>query len=166
MCWPRKWRHAWANEFVLLVLIIGFPVALIFAWTYEITPAGAGQRQVDTLRYQAVTELEANPSELAFLKIRYKPPGSDTSKLVETPVTRGADFDAGDSRTQETQFAAAVAGFGQLLRGGRHMGDFSYDDVAALAQGAKGDDPFGYRAEFLNLVRLAKSAAALEPLKP
>jgi Ca-activated chloride channel family protein len=45
------------------------------------------------------------------------------------------------------------------------MGSFSYDDVATLAQGAKGDDPFGYRAEFVNLVRLAKSAAALEPLR-
>ena len=45
------------------------------------------------------------------------------------------------------------------------MGEFSYDDVAALAVGAKGDDPFGYRAEFVNLVRLAKSAAALEPLR-
>jgi Ca-activated chloride channel family protein len=81
-------------------------------------------------------------------------------------VTRAAEVDAGDAGALETRFAAAVAGFGQLLRGGRHMGDFSYDDVTALAAGAKGDDPFGYRAEFVNLVRLANSAAALEPLKP
>jgi Ca-activated chloride channel family protein len=70
-----------------------------------------------------------------------------------------------EDRARETRFAAAVAGFGQLLRGGRYMGDFSYDDVAELAVGAKGDDPFGYRAEFVNLVRLAKASAALEPLK-
>ena len=58
-----------------------------------------------------------------------------------------------------------MTGFGQLLRGGRYTGDYGYDDVIALAQGARGEDPFGYRAEFVNLVRLAKSAAAMEPLR-
>ena len=52
----------------------------------------------------------------------------------------------------------AVAAYGQLLRGSPYLGAYGYDDVIALAQGAKGDDPFGYRAEFVNLVRLAKSA--------
>jgi Ca-activated chloride channel family protein len=137
---------------------------------YEITPVGSAARLVDDLRYQGAAGQvaniqEANTEEYAFLKIRYKAPGGDVSTLIETPVTRAAEVDAGDADSQETRFAAAVAGFGQLLRGGRHMGDFSYDDVAALAVGAKGDDPFGYRAEFVNLVRLAKSAAALEPLR-
>jgi Ca-activated chloride channel family protein len=125
---------------------------------------------VDDLRYQTAQSPEAQlpeeaSGEYAFLKIRYKAPGGDVSTLIETPVTRAAEVDAGDARALETRFAAAVAGFGQLLRGGRHMGAFSYDDVVALANGAKGDDPFGYRAEFVNLVRLAKSAAALEPLR-
>jgi Ca-activated chloride channel family protein len=66
---------------------------------------------------------------------------------------------------QEARFAAAVAAFGQLLTGGRYLGSYDYDDVVALAQSAKGADPYGYRAEFINLVRLAKSAAALEPLR-
>jgi Ca-activated chloride channel family protein len=137
---------------------------------YEITPVGSAGRLVEDLRYQGAAgqeanTQEANTEEYAFLKIRYKAPGGDVSTLIETPVTRAAEVDAGDARALETRFAAAVAGFGQLLRGGRHMGEFSYDDVAALAQGAKGDDPFGYRAEFVNLVRLAKSAAALEPLR-
>ncbi len=137
---------------------------------YEITPVGSAARLVDDLRYQGAAgqeanTQEANTEEYAFLKIRYKAPGGDVSTLIETPVTRAAEVDAGDTGSQETRFAAAVAGFGQLLRGGRHMGDFSYDDVVALANGAKGDDPFGYRAEFVNLVRLAKSAAALEPLR-
>lgn len=60
------------------------------------------------------------------------------------------------------RFAATVAGFGQLLRGGRYTGDYDYDDVIALAQGARGEDPFGYRAEFVDLVRLARSLAVLE----
>ncbi len=133
---------------------------------YELTSAGSDGRLVDDLRYQAAAPAEAQSGEYAFLKIRYKAPGGDVSKLIETPVTRAAEVEANENRVTETRFAAAVAGFGQLLRGGRYMGDFSYDDVAALAQGAKGDDPFGYRAEFINLVRLAKSATALEPLKP
>ena len=137
---------------------------------YEITPVGSAARLVDDLRYQGAAgqeanTQEANTEEYAFLKIRYKAPGGDVSTLIETPVTRAAEVDAGDAGAVETRFAAAVAGFGQLLRGGRHMGAFSYDDVAALAVGARGDDPFGYRAEFVNLVRLAKSAAALEPLR-
>jgi Ca-activated chloride channel family protein len=132
---------------------------------YEITPVGSAARLVDPSRYQPVATQEVNPGEFALLRIRHKAPGGDASKLIETPITRAAEIDAGDVASQETRFAAAVAGFGQLLRGGRHTGSFSYDDVIALAQGAKGDDPFGYRAEFINLVRLAKSAAALEPLK-
>jgi Ca-activated chloride channel family protein len=132
---------------------------------YEITPVGSAARMVDGLRYQPAAEQEVNPREYGFVKIRYKAPDGDESRLITTPVTRADEVEPGDDRARETRFAAAVAGFGQLLRGGRHMGDFSYDDVAALAQGAKGDDPFGYRAEFITLVRLAKSAAALEPLK-
>ena len=132
---------------------------------YEITPVGSAARLVDDLRYRGAAEVEANTEEYGYLKIRYKAPGGDVSTLIETPVTRAAEIDPDDARALETRFAAAVAGFGQLLRGGRHMGDFSYDDVVALAVGAKGDDPFGYRAEFVNLVRLAKSAAALEPLR-
>ncbi|MEM9473307.1 MAG: YfbK domain-containing protein [Pseudomonadota bacterium] len=53
----------------------------------------------------------------------------------------------------------------QVLRGGRYTGKFSYDDVVSLAQSADGEDRFGYRAEFINLVRPAMSAAALEPGK-
>jgi Ca-activated chloride channel family protein len=108
---------------------------------------------VDDLRYQAQAVTEAQSDEYGFLKIRYKAPGGDVSKLITTPVTSGADVGPEDASAVETRFAAAVAGFGQ------------FDDVVALANSAKGTDPFGYRAEFVNLVRLAKSAAALEPLK-
>ena len=70
-------------------------------------------------------------------------------------------FDRVDAAPRDVRFAAAVAAFGQLLRGGRYTGDYGYDDIVALAQGARGEDPFGYRNEFVRLVRLAQSIAAL-----
>ena len=122
---------------------------------YEITPKGSPAERVGDLRYAQTDETEANPSrELAFLKLRYKRPGEDRSNLIETPVTP----DRADIPASETQFAAAVAGFGELLRGSTEIAGWDYDDALALASASRGDDPFGYRAEFLNLVRLAKLA--------
>jgi len=134
---------------------------------YEITPAGAEGRLVDDLRYQSEPAKPGGGSadEYAFMKIRYKLPGSDTSTLISAPVTRDAETASIESASRDDRFAASVAAFGQVLRGGRHTGSFSYDDVVSLAQSAKGEDRFGYRAEFINLVRLARSAAALEPGK-
>ena len=66
-----------------------------------------------------------------------------------------------DEAPRDVRFSAAVAAFGQLLRGGRYTGDSGYDDVIALAQDARGDDPFGYRNEFVGLVRLAQSVSPL-----
>ena len=136
---------------------------------YEVVPVGAGAERVAPLRYQREDGAETDTEfgdELAFLKIRYKRPDADTSTLVTRAVTRSDAFESVEAAPREARFAAAVAGFGQLLRGSRHTGAYGYDDVIALAQGARGDDPFGYRAEFINLVRLAKSAAAMEPLRP
>ena len=135
---------------------------------YEVMPVGSGAERVAPLRYQRGEAAEADTEfadELAFLKIRYKRPDADASILITRAVTTADGFESVDAAPREARFAAAVAGFGQLLRGGRHTGDYGYDDVIALAQGARGDDPFGYRAEFVNLVRLAKSAAAMEPLR-
>ncbi|WP_346432298.1 VWA domain-containing protein [Breoghania sp. L-A4] len=132
---------------------------------YEFTPVGSEGGLVEPLRYQ-----DAKPAapataadEFGYLKIRYKLPGEDTSKLIETPVTRSLEAGALEDAPQDARFAAAVAAFGQILRGGQYTGSYSYDDVIALAQGARGADPFNYRGEFVTLVRLAKSAAALEP---
>ncbi|WP_337660336.1 vWA domain-containing protein [Anderseniella sp. Alg231-50] len=134
---------------------------------YEITPAGAEGRLVDDLRYQTESaKPEADSAdEYAFMKIRYKLPDSDTSTLITAPVTKGSQAASVAQASPDDRFAASVAAFGQVLRGGRYTGSFSYDDVVALAQSAKGEDRFGYRAEFINLVRLARSAAALEPGK-
>lgn len=138
---------------------------------YEVVLAGSGAERIAPLRYSggdgpeaAGTDAEFS-GEHAFVKIRYKRPDADTSILITRAVTAADAFESVDSSPREARFAAAVAGFGQLLRGGRHTGDYGYDDVIALAQRARGDDPFGYRAEFINLVRLAKSAAAVAPLR-
>ena len=65
--------------------------------------------------------------------------------------------------TQRMRFAAAVAGFGQLLKGGKYTGNFNFAGVAKLAQSARGEDRFGYRDEFLSLVNLAQSLDDEQP---
>jgi Ca-activated chloride channel family protein len=140
---------------------------------YEITPAGSESVSVDPLRYGSKARKTAVENEMskeyAFLKIRYKLPGGDTSKLIKKPITKGDEI-VEYSKLESTyrwqkdiQFATAVAAFGQILKGGQYTGDFGYDDVIGMANNAKGEDPFGYRAEFVQLVRLAKSADAMQP---
>lgn len=121
---------------------------------YEITPVGSPAISVDPLRYSEATALPEGNGELAFLKLRYKLPGESTSNLITTPVRSGATLDL----TEDVIFSTAVASFGQLLRGDTRLGDWSYDDVLRLAQQGKGTDSFGYRSEFIRLVRLAQTA--------
>lgn len=133
---------------------------------YEITPLESEARLIDDLRYgternTAIDKGKGKSSEYAFLKIRYKLPDETSSKLITTPIDSNHDYSSISNSPKESRFAAAVAAFGQLLKGGSHMGQFNYDDVIELARGARGDDSFGYRSEFLNLVRLAKTATAM-----
>jgi Ca-activated chloride channel family protein len=133
---------------------------------YEITPVG-GPTFTDPLRYSqgARPAPPSTASELAFLRIRYKLPGQDTSRLIERPITN-ADAVSDIARASEsTRWATAVAGYGQLLRGDPYMAQgFSWDQVINLAQSARGRDEFGWRAEFIQLARAAASAPALAPL--
>jgi Ca-activated chloride channel homolog len=135
---------------------------------YEVTPVGAPVMSED-LRYgkkTAATQPILRESdgavqasgELGFLKLRYKRPNEDVSKLIELPIVVERADQRIDAASAEARFSIAVAAFGQLVRGSPYLQGFTYDDVLALAQSARGEDPFGYRAEFLNLVRLAKSA--------
>jgi Ca-activated chloride channel homolog len=117
---------------------------------YEVTPVGSPAIKSDPLRYQT-TEATQSSSELGFLKLRYKEPGESESRLITTPITDG------NRTTTEANFAAAIAGFGQLLKSGKYLGDWSYTDAINLANSAKGDDPFGYRGEAITLMRLAQS---------
>ncbi len=124
---------------------------------YEVTLVGDKGR-LDPLRYgnNEATD-KGKRGELAFLKLRYKTPQGSKSKLISQPIHTGNITKNLRNTSDNFRFSAAVAGFGQLLRGGRYTGEFSYDDAADLARTARGDDHFGYRGEFLRLVSLAGS---------
>ena len=125
---------------------------------YEITPVGSPAILNSDLRYSA--ESQAAPDqygeELAFLKIRAKTPGEAESRLTEVPVTRGAEAQSFAAASEDVRFSIAVAAFGQKLRNIAQLAGFSYDEIERIAREARGDDPFGYRSEFLQLVRLAR----------
>ena len=128
---------------------------------YEITPVG-GRTFTEPLRYQQGAAPSATAGELGFLRIRYKLPGEDDSRLIERPITDRDGVVNVAAAPEYTRFATAVAGYGQLLRGDPYLDrGYSWDDVISLAQSARGRDEFGWRAEFVQLARAAQTAAAL-----
>ena len=153
---------------------------------YEITPRTAEATMVDALRYgdqssqdsreeelvrddKRPLDAEDQASEYAFVKIRYKLPESNVSTLIETPVAamntvankRMVNADSEGLYAQEAQFATAVAGFAQLLKNDKYLGEWQWQDALELAQQNRGDDPYGYRAEFVQLIRKAMVASEL-----
>ena len=135
---------------------------------YEITPVGSKATLIDPSRYQKTPTpaAQGGSNELAFLKLRYKMPGASTSKLVDRPITTADQVSDIRQAPASTRFATAVAAYGSMLRGDPYMDKaFTWDRVIDLANGAKGEDAFGYRAEFVSLARLAKTAATQETLK-
>jgi len=128
---------------------------------YEIVPAHA-QGRVDPLRYGAKPVSDTRAGEIANIRLRYKLPDSDRSQLIEQPISKSA-LVANGKLSPDLRFAASVAAFGQILRGGKYSADFGYDDVASLAQGAVDQDAEGYRREFISLVKLAKSMTPEAP---
>jgi len=125
---------------------------------YEIALVGSGAERLENLRYGDTEAAEGQRrSELAFLRLRYKVPDGDTSKLLEWSLMRQDVIETVDNTSEHFRFSAAVAAFGQQLRGGTYLDNFSYNDILSLARGARGDDPYGYRGEFIKLVNLTKS---------
>jgi len=125
---------------------------------YEIALQGSAGIRLDDSRYQPAAKLATVAvDELALVRVRYKEPGGERSALLEQPVLQSAMYTGLQQTPERYRFAAAVAAFGQLLRGGRYTGDYDYADVLALARDARGTDPFGYRSEFLQLAGLASS---------
>lgn len=126
---------------------------------YEVTPKGSPAVLNDPLRYgkeeAATTTSAADTSELAFLKMRWKKPDGDTSELVTLPVTDANAVADVNAASADIRFSVAVAAFGQKLKGVSALQDYAYGSILGLAEAAKGNDPFGYRAEFLRLVQLA-----------
>ena len=130
---------------------------------YEITPVGSGAELNDPLRYETdaapATPDAAAATEFGFLKLRYKEPNSDTSKLIEVPIAKDFAVASLDAASADDRWAAAVAAFGQKLKGSNY-GDMSWADIRKLAQGARGEDEAGYRAEFMGMIDMA---AVLRP---
>lgn len=139
---------------------------------YEIVPAtidAPGVHPAEPLKYQPAparphppesrgrrtpTDQAASASELLTLKLRYKKPEESESRLLERVATdHGTSFNASSG---DFQFAAAVAGFGMILKGSYHAGELTLDRVHEIARAAKGSDVGGYRAEFLTLIEKAK----------
>jgi Ca-activated chloride channel family protein len=123
---------------------------------YEITPAGAATSS-DPLRYGAATRADSPSGEMAFLKVRWKAPGAADSQLIQQAIPAGDTARDLASAPEATRWAVAVAAFGQTLRGDPWLEDrFGWDQILAIAQDARGEDEFGIRAEFVQLVRAAK----------
>lgn len=119
---------------------------------YEIVPKGE-KGWLEPLRYASAPAAEGKSTELAMVRVRYKPAAGGDSRLIERAVVPTTAKPSDDLR-----FSAAVAAFAQQLKGdGRYTGSMSLQDTAALARSARGDDPFGLRNEFVQLVELAQS---------
>lgn len=124
---------------------------------YEVVAPGVAVEvsEIDPLKYQKTAEpaAGAGSSELLTLKLRYKQPDGATSQELVLPVTdSGQTFAAASA---DFQFASAVAAFGMMLRDSQHKGSATFDLVTKIAQASKGNDANGYRAEFIQLVKLA-----------
>jgi Ca-activated chloride channel family protein len=127
---------------------------------YEIVPQGS-KGNVDPLRYQAEKAIQGNSKqELAWLKLRYKTPGSSQSQLIETPIQQASLLPNIRAADQDFRFATAVAAWAQWLRGSSLIENFGPKEILALANSARANDRFGHRAEFVRLVELS---SALHP---
>jgi Ca-activated chloride channel family protein len=129
---------------------------------YEVVPVGVKmnmQGNVDPLKYQTEAKNpiqkrlgESMHPDLLTVKLRYKQPNGSTSSKFEVPLI--------DSNTNEVsddfRFAAAVAMFGQVMKGSEYKGEGTFDKAIELAQSGYGNDSQGYRREFVRLMETAK----------
>lgn len=134
---------------------------------YEIAAPGSEGALLEPLRYGAAPVAAPDvSSEYGLLRVRYKQPGEDFSRLIEQRITAQdavTDFAAAD---QETRFSIEVAGFAQMLRGDPYIREgYGYDQILDQAGAALGPDEYGHRDEFLELVRIARYAASADGQK-
>lgn len=126
---------------------------------YEIIPAGLQTdwlADVDGLKYQEQSPLSGKPSkEWCTVKFRYKKPGEGKSQLLER-VVDGPDREL----SPDFKWSAAVAGAGMVLRGSKFKGNANLSAMLALARAGQGEDPNGYRAEFIRLIAGLEAVAA------
>ena len=128
---------------------------------YEIIPSGVKDeftKSVDSLKYQSNDRplTNAGSNELMTIKLRYKQPQGDESRLLSHAVTN--DVLRPGEASDNFRFSAAVAEFGMLLRNSAYRQGASYEQVIELAEKSRGRDPEGYRSEFIQLVEKARAA--------
>lgn len=123
---------------------------------YEIIPVGVESefvKDIDPLKYQTNdAPIAGDSDELLTVKFRYKEPDGNKSKLITQVVENEIR-----KSSNNLDWSMAVAGFGMLLRDSEYKGDMTYADVLKMARSSKGEDAFGYRSEFIELVDLARS---------
>ena len=134
---------------------------------YEVVPVGKpgllGESRYGTSAAAAPAARAApgHEDELGVLRLRYRTPAGAVAP--EIAVTLHRPTNATGAASDDLRFAAAVAAFGQQLRGGKYLGSFGYAQIESLAAGARGSDRFGYRGEFLRLVKLADALGTHAP---
>jgi Ca-activated chloride channel family protein len=122
---------------------------------YEVIPVGVVSEffNIDELKYQntKVDPAASKSDELMTIKLRYKKPSEDDSKLIVHPLK---DSNIALAKTSENfRWSASVAAFGMMLRESEYVRNYSYEQVVQMAQTAKGNDDEGYRSEFINMVK-------------
>lgn len=119
---------------------------------YEIIPAGSDEeiKGIDKLKYQKPA-IKSNSSELCTLKLRYKSPKGSKSRLIKRTLRATLTKRPGNN----FYFSAAVAQFGMVLRDSEYKGNADYKRIIAIAEKSKGNDTYGYRSEFIRMVKLA-----------
>lgn len=137
---------------------------------YEVVLAGSGGEMLPVRRYAKAGEPQAHvqnvqaayADELAFVRLRYKAAQQKSSEETAEAILLESVRPQLTEASEAFRFAAAVAGFGELLRGGEYTRDWGYAEMLALAQSAKGKDAYGYRGEFIQMATLAQSLATAE----
>lgn len=127
---------------------------------YEIISVGVKNKfigKVDELKYQKMPKQEYLSDELLTVKLRYKKPDQDESKLLLKAVT---DTKTNWEKASDNfRFAASVAGYGMLLRNSEFKQSTTYRDLVKWTEGSIGDDKLGYRKEFLKIVKYSQQLA-------
>ncbi|MDC1221353.1 DUF3520 domain-containing protein, partial [Salibacteraceae bacterium] len=123
---------------------------------YEIVPFGKSSNRVDPLKYQEQKEVSEAvlTNELATVKVRYKEPEDDQSKLMVQTVVKGEK--SIKQASENLRWSASIAGFGMLLRDSEYIATVNYSDIIQLAETAIGKDKEGYRRECLQLMKSAE----------
>ncbi len=131
---------------------------------YELVPAGSDERipSIDPLKYQPERNItggdynreHTRSPEYLTIKVRYKKPNGETSRLLEVPVK--GQVASVERASDNIRFAAAVSEFGMLLRESEYKGRSTMDQAITLAAGARGEDEDGYRAELIRMMRTVK----------